>query len=137
MSLTTVRNRVDNWLTASRWQNLVDRQEAFLLAHGKYFQGKWTHAAIVTQTDALTGDTIPTALADHPHDQVQDWRNFTGNIFDALPFPCRLRIDVYQGPQGWGWVACLQVIYNGNTYERSRSVGPDASRTSAWALVAP
>lgn len=137
MSLATVRQRVDDWLTPARWQTLVDRQETFFTNRGKYFQGRWTHTVQITQTDALTGDATPTALTDHPTDQVQHWQDFIGNAFDALPFPARLRIDVYKGPLGWGWVAALQVLYNSNVYERSRNVGAETWRTEGWHQVTP
>lgn len=137
MSLTTVRNRVDNWLTTARWQMLVDQQAAFFLARGKYFQGRWTHTAQVEQTDALTGDTVADMLSDHPTDQAQHWQDIIGNALDGLPMPARLRIDVYNGPQGGGWAATLQVLYNGNVYERSRNIGPETWRTGAWHQVTP
>lgn len=133
MSLATVRTKIDDWLTP-RWDNLVSRQETFFAARGKYFQGLWTHSGEVEQTDALNGDTVADRLTAHPTDQVQHWQDFIGNAFDALPLPARLRIDVYNGPQGWGWVATLRVLYNGNIYERSRNVGPETWRTQAWHL---
>jgi hypothetical protein len=134
MSLATVRTKIDDWLTP-RWATLVDRQDTFFTARGKYFQGKWTHSAEVQQTDALNGDTIPNALTGSPTDQPQHWRDFIGTAFDALPLPARLRIDVYNGPLGQGWVATLQVRYDGKVYERSRNVGPETWRTEAWRLL--
>jgi len=134
MSLATVRTKIDDWLLL-RWATLVSRQDTFFTNRGKYFQGRWTHTVEVTQTDALTGDTISNNLTDHPTDQAQHWQDFIGNAFNALPLPCRLRIDVYNGPLGWGWVATLQVRYNGNVYERSGNVGPETWRTEAWHAV--
>jgi len=134
MSLATVRTKIDDWLTP-RWQTLVDRQDTFFANRGKYFQGKWTHSGEVEQTDALNGDTVPDNLTDSPTDQSQNWQDFIGNAFDALPLPARLRIDVYNGPLGHGWAATLQVRYDGNVYERSRNSGPETWRTEAWHLL--
>lgn len=134
MSLATVRNRVDNWLTP-RWQTLVDRQETFLANRGQYFQGMWTHSGDVTQTDALSGDQVADQLTEHPTDQAQHWRDFIGNALDAVPFPARLRIDVYNGPQGQGWQATFEVLYNGNRYRRTQNSGPETWRTQGWQRV--
>jgi hypothetical protein len=133
MSIATVRTKIDDWLTP-RWATLVDRQDTFFTNRGKYFQGKWTHSGEVEQTDALNGDTVADRLTDSPTDQPQHWRDFIGNAFNTLPLPARLRIDVYNGPLGQGWVATLQVRYDGNVYERSRNVGPETWRTKAWHL---
>lgn len=134
MSLATVRQKIDDWL-APRWATLQARQETFFNTHGKYFQGKWTHTTQVEQTDALNGDRVADALTDHPTDQVQDWRDLVQTAFDGLPLPARLRIDVYSGPQGWGWSATLQVLYNGTVYERTGNVGPETWRTRDWRVV--
>lgn len=131
MSLATVRTKVDDWLTP-KWANLQTKQEQFKTAHGHYFQGLWTHAAEVTETDALEDGPLPDNLADKPTDQPHDWRDFIGAALDAVPFPCRLRIDVYDGPQGDGWCATLQVKYSGNVYERSAQVGPEDWRQHNW-----
>ena len=133
MSLATVRNRINDWLTP-RWSWLADKQDAYLAANGRYFQGLWTHTAEVGQTDALTGDTIPDNLTSHPTDQSHTWQDAVGNALDALPLPARLRLDVYDGPQGKGWSATLQVRYNGNTHERTKGVGPE-SRDNDWHSV--
>jgi hypothetical protein len=133
MSLTTVRNKIDNWL-AARWPWLVSKQETYFGIHGHYFQGFWTHSVILEQTDALDGDTIPDNLAAGPSDQVQRWVDLVQDAFDNLPFPARLKIDVYDGPQGKGWWATLQVLYKGNIYERSKGVGLE-DHDEAWHIV--
>ena len=134
MSITTVRNRINNWLTP-RWNHLANRQETYFAANGRYFQGLWTHAAEVEQTDALDGGHAATELAAKPTDQPHNWRDFIGNALDAIPFPARMRIDVYDGPQGHGWVATLQVRYKGKVYARAQQIGPETKRQHGWELV--
>ena len=133
MSLATVRDRIDNWLTP-RWSWLTGKQDDYFTANGLYFQGLWTHTAEVEQTDLLGGDTLADNLASKPSDRPHDWRDAVGNALDSLPFPARLRLDVYDGPQGKGWQAMLQVRYQGNVYERVRQVGPETYRTHDWQL---
>ena len=132
MSLETTRNRIDDWLTP-RWAWLTGKQDDYFTANGKYFQGLWTHTAEVDQTSEA-GDTIPDNLTSSPTDQPHTWQDAIGNTFDALPLPARLRLDVYDGPQGKGWSATLQVKYGGNIYERTKGVGPEG-RDQNWHLV--
>ena len=159
MTLQTVKDRANDWLTP-RWQNLVDKQDfyrrpqqwstpvdgngeptgepAVLLQDGagvgRYFQGLWTHTGEVEQTDALDGDQTADNLAAKPTDQAHDWRDLIQTTLDAVPFPARLKIDVYDGPAGHGWFATLEVRYQGNLYRRSKGIGPE-DRDAEWHLV--
>ena len=134
MTIKAVRDKVDNWL-APRWDWLVGKQEAYHTNHGHYFQGLWTHLAEIEQNDLLTGDTIPDNLTSKPSDQEHTWHDAVGGAFDSLPFPARLRLDVYDGTDGQGWVAKLEIIYAGNLYRRSKQVGSEQWRTKDWALI--
>ena len=133
MSLATVRDKIDNWLQP-RWVWLSGKQDDYFTAHGHYFQGLWTHTGELIQTDALDGDTIPDNLTSSPTDQTHTWQDAVGNTLDALPLPARLRLDVYNGPDGMGWVAILQVKYQGNIYTRAKQVGPETEFTHDWRL---
>jgi hypothetical protein len=135
MSLATVRNKIDNWLTP-RWANLVNKQETYKANHGHYFQGLWTHHNEIEQTDLLDGDVPPDRIEDSPTDTPHNWRELIQNAFDALPFPARLRIDVYEAPTGVGWFAVLHVRYQGTIYARAKGVGPEAAQyTYNWAAI--
>jgi len=135
MSIKTVRDRINDWLTP-RWSTLVSKQEQYFANHGRYFQGLWTHAE-VEQTDDLRGDKLADGLASKPTDQPHDWRDFIGNALDSTKFPARLRIDVYDGPEGHGWQAVLEVKYKGNIYTRTKQVGPETYRTHGWQKAEP
>ena len=129
-TLAQVKTKVNNWLTP-KWANLVSKQDAYFAANGGYFQGRFTHS---TDVDGEAAERVPDKLDDHPTDQVHDWRDFTGNVFDVLSFPCRLQIDVYESPDGHGWSALLQVLYRGTVYERRKGVGPEG-RNHDWRKV--
>lgn len=134
MSLATVRAKIDNWLTP-KWPWLIGKQSDYFTANGYYFQGLWTHTGELIQTDALDGDTVPDNLSSRPTDQVHTWHDAVGNALNALLLPARLKLDVYDGPQGKGWVAVLQVKYNGNVYQRAKQVGPETGHTQDWHQV--
>lgn len=134
MSLATLRNRINAFL-ADRWPALVARQDAYYATHGRYWQGKWTHNAAVDNSDE-SSDAVPDALDDSPTDQRVSWRDRFGGALDAIPFPARLKIDVYESPRGHGWVATVQVLHRRTIYERSQGVGPDAATyTRDWHTV--
>jgi hypothetical protein len=136
MTITTIRTKIDDWLTP-RWAWLTSKQDDYFTANGHYFQGLWTHTNELEQTDALDGDQIPDNLTSSPADQTHTWQHAVGNALDALPLPARLRLDVYEGPQGHGWVARLQVKYQGNIYERAKQVGPETHHTHTWQKIDP
>lgn len=134
MSLATVRNRVNAFLTA-RWPAIVSRQDDYFANHGRYWQGLWTHTATPDQTSE-DGDAPPDNLDSTPTDQPVSWRARWANALDSIPFPARLRIDVYESPEGHGWAATVQIRYGGKTYQRSQGVGPRAEDfTAGWARV--
>jgi hypothetical protein len=128
-TLAQVRTRINDFLTA-RWPALVNMQDSYFSSKGRYFQGLWTHTAQIDQT--TDNDTLADRLDDKPTDQTHSWRDRIGNALDATLFPARLRIDVYDGPRGKGWVATVQMKYGGILYERSKNVGPETYRTQPW-----
>ena len=133
MSLTTVKNKINDWLDP-RWDWLAGKQDDYFAIHGGYFQAFWTHTGEIIQTDALDGDMVPDNLTSHPSDQAATWQDAVGSALDSLLLPARMKIDVYEGPLGHGWTAALQVKYQGDIYERAKSVGPE-DRTHNWKKV--
>lgn len=131
MSLASVSQRIDDWLTP-KWSNLVNKQDDYFTAHGRYFQGLWTHANEIIQTDANDGDQLPDRLLNTPTDQRHTWIDFIATALTTLQFPARLRMDVYDGPRGKGWSATLQVRYEGTLYEKTQQVGLETYRTHDW-----
>jgi len=134
MSLATVRTRVNDFLMA-RWPAIVARQDAYYETHGRYWQGLWTHNVTPDQTND-DADAVPDQLDRTPSDQPVSWRVRFNNAMDAIPFPARLKIDVYESSIGHGWFATFQIKYNGTVYQRTRGVGPLADEfTENWKAV--
>jgi hypothetical protein len=48
-----------------------------------------------------------------------------------------IKVDVYEGPGGCGYVVRGAAIVSGVTYTRSTNVGPETDRTTDWAVVKP
>jgi hypothetical protein len=130
-TLAQVRTIVDDWLTA-RWPLFTARQDAYFLAHGRYWQGiRWATLA-ATPSEGADGATTLTVK---PTDQAEDWVDF--GLGALLTAPCAFQCDVYDSPGGKGYVATVEVLYGGTLYTRSRNVGPETSRTVAWHVATP
>lgn len=127
MTLAEIRSAVDTWL-ANRWNAIQNAQANYVAAHGRYFQGLFTHS--VRPTDGA--ETAPDRLADKPTDQAHRWADF---INLPATMPTRIRIDVYSGPIGAGYVATVDIRVNGTNWRRSAQVGPETWRTRAWHQV--
>lgn len=119
-------NSVDASLNAKL--NKVRQFETdYLLAHGRYYQALWTHAA------APSGNPIAVdQLTSKPHYQTETLQA----LFDAQNLqrnlPNRFRIDQYDGPAGKGFVIVAEVVACGLTMQRHYHTGAEAWREQGW-----
>ena len=132
-TLSAVRNRVDTIL-ANHWPNVQARQAAYFARTGRYWQGLRTHLVTPAHVTAAYSDVAPTRYTDKPTDQAESWAAALQEI-EGVALPMTIIMDVYQTPQGWGYVATVEVRYNGTLYSRSQNVGVEAWRTVAWHVV--
>ena len=132
-TLANVRDRVDNWLVNTVWPVIVTRQETYQATHGTYWQGLVTHSIPPDHVTADYADTVPDMLDGQPHDQPVSWTAFIPELNTSLP--AAFVIDVYDGPDGQGYVGSVFVRYNGTLYSRRQNHGPETWRTEAWHVV--
>lgn len=128
MTLAEIRDAADTWL-AARWPTVQARQTTYASNHsGRYWQGLKSHANFPTDAIASLADNLDS----HPTDQAETWND----AISGLPanWPCALVMDVYNGPQGWGYVATVYVYVSqlDRVYSRSQNVGPESERTIPW-----
>lgn len=102
--------------------HLEARQEAYIAAHGRYFQGIRTHA--VLPKGEIDEETPPNSRV-KPTDQAEDWDDV--GILLPAKMPFALAIDVYDGPRGVGWSIRAEADYQGSLYARRVGFGPDAA----------
>lgn len=133
MTLNQVRTTVDNWL-ADKWSIVQTRQSSSLINRGMYWQGLITHTVIPVFTTLTNGDSIPDRVIIKPSDELYTWNDIMPEWVGTL-LPCAFVMNVYDGPQGKGYVGTVYVRYNGTLYSRSRNVGPETSRNVAWHVV--
>lgn len=162
-TLAQVRDRVDAKLTNVVWPLIVAKQTIYkdgvytddleedtdpesptfgemvlvrnytVQPHGNYWQGLRTHAIEPEHVTAGFADTLPTEMGGSPSDQPVTWTAFIPEINTTLP--AAFVIDVYDGPQGHGYVASVYARYNGDLYSRSQNSGPETWRTVGWHIV--
>ena len=111
---------------ARQLEKMDAKQQAYKGKHGRYWQGLNTHA-----TPPSTTSKHPDNWFSRPSDQRgQGWDKMID--FEALPYS--LRVDVYSGPDGDGWVMCAQVTEGGAVYERCQGDGAE-DRDNDWQQV--
>ena len=95
----------------------ITAQGIYLAANGHFFQG-------IAMPDTIPDGSIDvdTDVNVKPTDQVHSWLDFDPVGYAALSQKrMRVRIDVYDAPEGQGWVLTLEFRYAG--------IGPDAYGT--------
>lgn len=122
-----IRDAVDARL-ATLWAAIQNKEDTYAANHaGRYWQGLRTHT--VTPADGVT--ITPNIGTRTPSDQPDPWplaiRNAT--------LPMALQVDVYDGPEGVGYVATVTVAINGQDFQRSAQVGPETWRAKGWAPI--
>lgn len=99
--------------------------------HG-YLQALWSHSA----PPADGALVAPDLLISKPTDQAESFFDlWSAVIITDGKVPVRLRIDVYDGPSGKGYVIVVESIIAGSTYTRSINTGGEAWREQDWIEV--
>jgi len=128
MTLSEVRDKADAKLV-NLWVNQIrPKQLAYFATHGKYWQG------LVTSSIPEDGADIVADYTSRPSDQAETWEDMFGGPLDAN-LPVALRVDVYEAPAGWGFVARVWIRYAGTVYTKSQNYGPETWRTQDWTEV--
>ena len=129
-ALTAVKAKVDGWLTG----NLVvldAKENAYYGAKGPYWQGLWSHAVLPSHANAINGDIPPDKLSDNPTDQVESWVEFWPALV-GVGMTAAVRVDVYAGPTGDGFVVTAAFKFEGDIYLKARNDGPEIYRERDW-----
>jgi len=131
MTLAQIQAQINNWRDTYA-PRIISKQEAYLAAHGRYWQGILTPSAPPDDGASVAADWTR-----RPTDQLDRWADVFAAA-DALPanIPAQIRVDVYSGPGGHGWTVTLIATKNGHTYYRTWNVGPETWRAQPWAEVA-
>lgn len=105
---------------------LIQRQHEYYSFSGKYAQMLRTHYML--PADGI--HQYPDGWFNHPIDQQYAWPDLNAIQFE--PMPVAIHIDVYNGPEGPGFVCCFTLLLGGIPYQRCVNYGPEALRNRAW-----
>jgi hypothetical protein len=93
-----------------------------------YAQVLWTYA--VTPVDGKA--ELPTLLDANPTDQPWLKARALWDYSGLLAWPANVRVDVYDGPDGVGYVIVLEAEFDKAHYQRAVNVGPEKWRNQDW-----
>lgn len=99
---------------------------------GQYYQTLVSHSVVPADGAALA----PDKLAAGPTDQTEKLTDFWADAKLSAQIPYAFWTDVYDGPEGRGYVLTVQVQLGAERWERSVNAGPERWRDQPWhALV--
>ena len=127
-----VRGTVDTELSAHQ-PRLTTFQESYLAATGRYFQALASHSSAPADGNVA----VPDRLTAGPTDQAETCAFMWQQLALAGALNYSTRVDVYDGPQGKGYLHTVSVILSGQLWERTLNTGPEAYREAAWHPVVP
>lgn len=107
--------------------SIIEVQARYFAEHGRYWQGLPTHSLTPTAGDPLSTDIAMT----HPTDQAETWADIGAYLPDLMNVS--LRVDVYESPEGHGYVVVAETMITETTWTRSINFGPETWRTATWA----
>jgi hypothetical protein len=113
---------------AAVWSEIESKQEAYLVANGRYFQGLCTHSTLPADGNPAPADQ----LSDHPDYQAESWLDV--GYDDAAPLAA-LAIDQYDGDDGPGYVCRFSLTIDGVLWQRSINVGPATYFEQPWQAI--
>jgi hypothetical protein len=117
-----------HWTKINNWMNNYAAGRG-----GRFFQGLRSHSVVPAGGQAAA----PDRLSSRPTDQAET----LGELWNGaqLPglVPFALTINVYDGPDGRGWEAVIEMVDNGQLWQRVVNSGPETWREQPWALVSP
>jgi len=111
------------------WDWLELRQQRYFSSAGKYAQMFSSHLTI--PADGV--HQYPDGWYSHPSDQQYTWDDLQAIQFEPLPFA--ITIDVYDGPEGPGYVGCFTMGLGGQLWRRCVVYGAESLRKREWGIV--
>ena len=127
-----VRAAIDQAL-GDHLAKLLDYQLSLQGQKGGYVQQLASHT-----TPPADGQLVaPDRLNAGPTDQAEKLADFWQDAKLAPALPYSFRVDVYDGPQGPGYVVTASAILSGQLWERAINTGPETYREQPWTLVLP
>lgn len=122
-----LQNAYDRYLA---WESDVQViQDSYIQSNDGYAQA----LPIVSETPADGNTKAPDQTTSKPTDQAESWEDLATDLPSEVMN--RIQIDVYDGPNGKGYVAVLRYIVSGTLYRKDINYGPESYRDEDWQEV--
>lgn len=112
------------------WWWMLDKQLQYFELTGRFCQMQWSHETILPAGEK---GEYPDGWYKHPTDQDWSWDDLSAIRYEPLPFA--IKVDVYDGPNGVGFVACYRMSIDGAPWERCKNYGAESSKGHPWQPV--
>lgn len=113
--------------------NIALFQEAFEKQYGTYAQTVEPHSKETIPADGFALYPEPGLETKYPTGGITVTDFYTAAGLTA--FPASVRIDVYDGPNGKGYVLIALTKFDGRLWIRAINTGPETTRTTNWQQV--
>lgn len=116
------------------WPKVEQFQSDYSLLHGgKYYQALDSYTTPPADGKLETPDKLQSGPTDQPEKADLLWA--MAELPSKLAYS--VRIDVYDGPEGRGYVVTLSAEVSGRRWERQLNTGPERWRDQPWFEVPP
>jgi len=129
MTVEQVQQMIDARLNA-QLNRIRSAQAAHKDEHGRYWQGLPTHA----EPPRDGSDVDPDRWNDKAPGHSLSWRDI-GGVSNRMM--SQMWIDIYNGPQGKGYVVTLRFRHGLDEWTRSINTGPETFKEQPWTKVIP
>lgn len=119
---------IQHWTKINNWMNNYAAGRG-----GHYFQALRSHSTVPANGQLAAPDRLSARPTDQTESLAALWSG--ADLPGAVPFA--LTINVYDGPQGRGWEAVIEMLDGAQLWRRVVNSGPEVYRESAWATVDP
>lgn len=121
-------------LIALHWVKVQSWQATYAAGHrGQHFQALRSHSVLPADGQALAVDRLSTK----PTDQAETLSALWSGALLPASLPFAITLNTYDGPAGRGWEAVVELVLDGQTWQRVINSGPEAYRESGWARLEP
>ncbi|MCC7360509.1 MAG: hypothetical protein IT317_13590 [Anaerolineales bacterium] len=112
---------------------LLTFQTEYFKTHGRFYQALDSHAVPPEDGKLVAPDLLLAGPTDQGEKAAYLWQQLA--LDAALPYA--VRVDVYQGPRGWGYVLTVSATLDKQEWARTINTGPETWRESDWQAVVP
>lgn len=119
---------LQHWTKINNWMNNYAAGRG-----GRFFQGLRSHSTVPAGGQLVAPDRLSAKPTDQAESLADLWSG--AQLPGLVPFA--LTVNAYDGPEGRGWEAVIEMVDSGQLWRRVVHSGPETWRELAWHVVEP